>query len=132
MSTGKYLLISSLDATVPKSFVKQEMSDTFQTMVDSCPQITRHLSWDDLKLTPAGTELLRPVAYNLLVDALADASLLSSLKHNSVNFGYWFFNLFIIPDPIKDTIPDGNLPITGVFKGITGSITVLPINHLAL
>lgn len=118
MSASSFLLIRPLDTTVPESFIHPDMRTDFREIVSRC-QVTRRLSSLDSGMPPSEDRGLRPIAFNFIKAALTDDELLKRLQANSHRVGYWFFNIFLIPDSYNDYPPITPNIASGIIKDIT-------------
>lgn len=121
MSDINYLFIKNLKAAVPDAFVPEVMRGEYRKIISQCP-VTDPLLQEELNQLPTDGKKLIPIAYNLIVEANANADLLQQTMEKAPLMGYWFFNAFIIPQDNDDTDALVSVFATLASKGTTRGI----------
>lgn len=119
MAGTNYLFIKNLNDSVDPSLVHPRMRKKFLD-ITKIFGAKRVVPWTGKKPADDDTNFLVPVAYNLIVDALENDSLRDRLQQIGSDSGYWFFNVFLLPENPAFSI--GVKPTLGMSKGVTTGV----------
>jgi hypothetical protein len=117
MSNLNYLIVRDLNSTIPMNSVHEKMRPLFEKIVElSKITIRVPVTIGDLSLPV--TRALVPVAFNMIHSALKDPEEFNRLSRVANLTGYWFFNVFIVPENSLEVVLPSAVIVTGKTRGI--------------